>query len=57
MSLSLDSSLVSDELVIRWKRNVDETARYEIKEKQNFDKKTEAAFQLGWFSFYAGLDL
>lgn len=57
MSLSLDSSLISDELVIQWKRNVDETGSYEIKEEQNFDKKTEAAFQLGSCSFYAGSDL
>ena len=56
-SLSLNLFLVPDKLVIRWKRNVCETERYEITEKQNLDKKTKAAFQLDWFSFYNGLDL
>lgn len=56
-SLSLDSSLVPNELVIGWERNVDETGRYGVRKKQNLAKKADAAFQLGWLPFYEGLDL
>lgn len=34
-----------------------ETVRYEIREKQNLDKKTVAAFLLDRFPFYDGLNL
>jgi hypothetical protein len=58
MSLpALNSFLVPNEVVSRWKEAWVKQGGYEIKEKQNSDKKAEAAFRLSWFPFYEALDL
>lgn len=40
-SLNLESPLVPDKLVLRWKSNVGETRKDELRENQSLDKKTE----------------